>query len=83
MAAPGEMSFCVLECHTSKSLATVQSAFRTKYAKFPPTDKTICAWYKQFTETRCLCKQKSNGRPLTAEPLKMTLNGFVSPVVHT
>ena len=32
-----------------------------------PTDKTIRAWYKQFTETRCLCKQKSNGRPLTAE----------------
>jgi hypothetical protein len=24
-------------------------------------------WYKQFTETGCLCKQKSSGRPLTAE----------------
>jgi hypothetical protein len=32
-----------------------------------PTDKTIRAWHKQFTETVCLCKQKSSGRPLTAE----------------
>jgi hypothetical protein len=67
MAAPGEKSFCVLEYHTSKSAVTVQRAFRAEYAKDPPTDKTIRAWYKQFTETGCLCKQKSSGRPLTAE----------------
>ena len=67
MAAPREKSFCVLECHTSKSVVTVQRAFRAKYAKDPPTDKTIHAWYKQFTETECLCKHKSSGRPLTAE----------------
>jgi transposase len=48
----GEKSFCVLE--------------RAKHAK-DPTDKTIRAWYKQFTETGCLCKQKSSGRPLAAE----------------
>jgi len=40
----------------------VQSTQRTRR-----TDKTIRAWYKQFTETGCLCKQKSSGRPLTAE----------------
>jgi hypothetical protein len=57
MAAPGEKSFCVLEYHTSKSVVTVQRAFRAKYAKDPPTDKTIRVWYKQFTETGCLCKQ--------------------------
>jgi len=45
----------------------VQRAFRAKYAKNSPTDKTIRAWYKQFTETGCLRKQKSSGRPLTAE----------------
>jgi DNA invertase Pin-like site-specific DNA recombinase len=67
MAAPGDKSFYVLEYHTSKSVFTVQRAFRAKYAKDPPTDKTIRAWYKQFTETGCLCKQKSSGRPLTAE----------------
>jgi hypothetical protein len=67
MDAPGEKSFCVLEYHTSKSVVTVQCAFRAKYAKDPPTDKTIRAWYKQFSETGCLCKQKSSGRPLTAE----------------
>jgi len=33
MVAPGEKSFCVLEYHTSKSVVTVQSAFRAKYAK--------------------------------------------------
>jgi len=33
MAAPGEKLFCVLEYHTSKSVVTVQSAFRAKYAK--------------------------------------------------
>jgi len=59
MAAPWEKSFCVLEYHTSKFVVTVQRAFRAKYAKDPRTDKTIPAWYKQFTETGCLCKQKA------------------------
>jgi transposase len=67
MATQGEKSFCVLEYHKSKSVVTVQRAFCAKYAKDPPTDKTIHAWYKQFTETGCQCKQKSSGRPLTAE----------------
>jgi hypothetical protein len=66
MAAPGE-KFYVLEYHTSKSVVIVQRAFRAKYAKYPPTDKTIRAWYKQFTESGCMYKQKSRGRPLTAE----------------
>ena len=48
MAAPGEKPFCVLEYHMSKSAVTVQRAFHAKYAKEPPTDKTILAWYKQF-----------------------------------
>jgi len=48
-------------------VVTVQRAFRAKYAKDPPTDTTILVWYKQFTEAGCLCKQKSIGRPLTAE----------------
>jgi hypothetical protein len=67
MAAPGEKLFCVLEYHMSKSVVTVQCAFHAKYTKDPPTDKTICVWCKQFTETGCLCKHKSSGRPLTAE----------------
>jgi len=50
-----------------KPVVTVQRAFRAKYAKDPPTDKTIHAWYKKVTETECLCTQKSSGRPLTAE----------------
>jgi hypothetical protein len=67
MATPGEKSFWVLEHHTSKSVVTVQHAFCAEYAKDPPTEETVRAWYKQFTETGCLCKQKSSGRSLTAE----------------
>jgi len=74
MAASGEKSFCVLEYHTSKSVVTVQRAFRAKYAKEPPTDKTIRAWYKQFTETGCLCKQKSSGRTLISEELEYRID---------
>ena len=40
-------------------MVTVQRAFRAKYAKDLPTDKTIRARYKQFTDTGCLCKQKA------------------------
>jgi len=74
MAARGEKSFCVLEYHKSKSVVTVQRAFRAKYAKDPPTDKTIRSWYKQSTETGCLCKQKSSGRPLTAAVLEYRID---------
>jgi len=59
MAAPGEKSFSVLEYRTSKSVVTVQRAFRAKYAKDPRTDETIRAGYQQFNETECLCKQKA------------------------
>jgi len=83
MAAPGEKSFCVLEYHTSKSVVTVQRAFRAKYTKDPPTDKTIRAWHKQFTETGCLCKQKSSGRPLTAEDDERVRASFVTRGAHT
>ena len=74
MAVPGEKSFCVLAYHTSRSVVSVQRAFRAKYVKELPTDKTIHVWYKQFTETGCLCKQKSTGRPLTAEELEYCIN---------
>ena len=66
---------CVGISH-SKSVVTVQRAFRAQYAKDPPTDKTIRAWYKQFTETGCLCKQKSSGQALTAEKLEYRIDVF-------
>ena len=66
MAAPGEKIFLCWNI-TRVIVVTVQRAFRAKYAKDRPTDKTIPQWYKQLTETGCLCKQKSSGRPLTAE----------------
>jgi len=55
---PGEVVLYVGISH-SKSVVTVQRTFRAKYAKDPPTDKTIRAWCEQFTETGCLCKQKA------------------------
>ena len=43
MAARGKKSFCVLEYHTSKSVVTVQRAFRAKYAKLfvPPLPRDL------------------------------------------
>jgi hypothetical protein len=35
MATPGKKSFCVLEYHKSKSVVTMQCAFRATYAKDP------------------------------------------------
>ena len=59
MVAPEQKSFCVLEYHTVSLwllciVRLVQSTQRTR-----PTDKVIRAWYKQFSETGCLCKQKA------------------------
>ena len=64
---------CVGISH-SKSVVTVQRAFRAKYAKEPPTDKNIRTWHKQFTETGCLCEQESSGRPLTAGKLEYRID---------
>jgi len=83
MAAPGEKSFCVLEYHTSKSVVTVQCAFPAKYAKVSPTDKTIRARYKQFTETGCLCKQKGPMLTRVSKNLNIVSMCAVSPVGHT
>ena len=44
----------MLQYHTRKSVVTVERTFRVKYAKDPPTNKTIRACYKQFAETGCL-----------------------------
>ena len=70
----GRSRFVCWNIERVKSVVTVQRAFRAKYTKDPPTEKTIRAWCKQFTETACLCKQKSSGRPLTAEELEYSIN---------
>ena len=83
MAAPGEKSFCVLEYHTSKSVVTVQRAFRSKYAKDTPTDKTVRVWCEQFTETGCLCKQRALMLTcVCGKNLNTVSMCAVSPVVH-
>jgi hypothetical protein len=77
MAALGEKSFCVLEYHTSKSVVIVRRAFRVKYAKNPPKDKTIRAWCTQFTETGVCASRKKIGRPLTAEDVERVRASFL------
>ena len=55
----GRNRFVCWNITRSKSVVTVQRAFRAKNAKDPPTDKNIRAWYEQFTETGCLWMQKA------------------------
>jgi len=64
----------VLVYHTRKSVVTVKRAFRAKYAKDPPTDNTFRAWYKQFTETGCLRKQKAHVLRRVWQELEHRLN---------
>lgn len=64
MAFTGEeKAFCVLEFAKSESVVSVQRAFRNKYRKQGPSDKTIHVWYRKFKETGCLCDRKRSGRP--------------------
>ena len=63
----GKKSFCVLEYHTVSLWLLCNGHFVQSTQRIQPTDKTIRAWYKQFTGTGCLCKQESSGRPLTTE----------------
>jgi len=84
---PEEKSFCVLEYHTSKSVVTVQRAFRAKYAKDPPTDKTIRPRCPQGTD-HCSSKAVKNiDAPMLTRVCGNNLNIVsmcaVSPVVHT
>ena len=68
----------------SKGVVTMKHAFCAKYTRDLPTDKTIHAWYKQFTETGCPCKQKSSGHPLTAkDDAERVRASFVTCGAHT
>jgi hypothetical protein len=73
---------CVGISH-SKPVVTVQRAFRAKFAKEPPTDETIRAWYKQFTGTGCLCKQKSPMLTCVCQELEYRIDVWRVTAVHT
>ncbi|GFU61893.1 hypothetical protein TNCV_1644661 [Trichonephila clavipes] len=38
----------------------MQLAFKNRYGKEAPTNKSILRWYHQFKKTACLCKKKSS-----------------------
>ena len=67
MASAQQKAFCVLEFAKTKSVITVQRAFRVKFNCDAPSSKNIRRWSKQFEESGCLCKGKSPGRPRTSE----------------
>jgi hypothetical protein len=52
---------------SEKMVAPGEKSFWVLEYHTSKTDKTIREWYKQFSVTGCLCKQKSSDRPLTAE----------------
>ena len=84
MAAPGEKSFCVLEYHTSKSVFTVQRAFRAKHAKVfaPPLPRDLAD-----LKARIIAAVKNADAPMLTrvcgKSLKIISMCAVSPVVHT
>jgi len=53
----------VLRFEVSRSVITMQREFRARFKKDAPHRNNITRWYRQFVETRCLCKGKSPGRP--------------------
>lgn len=67
MASAQQKAFCVLEFAKTKSVITVQRAFRVKFNCDAPSSKNIRRWSKQFEKSGCLCKGKSPGRPRTSE----------------
>ena len=83
MAAPGEKSFCVLEYRTSKSVVTVQRAFRAKYANVfvPPLPRDLADQKAQI-----VAAVKNIDAPMLT-PVWQNLNIVsmcaVSPVVNT
>jgi hypothetical protein len=70
----------VLEYNTSKSVVTVQCAFRAKYAKDLPT---IHACHKQFTESLSSEEYRCTNIDLCGKNLNIVSMCAVSPVVDT
>ena len=63
-----EKAFCVLEFEKSHQAHHVIRKFKTKYGKqYAPSATNIIKWHKKFTNSGCLCKGKSSGRPSVSE----------------
>jgi hypothetical protein len=87
MAAPGEKSFCVLEYHMSESVVTVQRAFRAKYTKDPPVDKTILrgiiGLLKLGVCARIIAAVKNIDAHVCGKNLNIVSMCAVPPMLHT
>src|SRR5215469_12454703 len=64
-----QRSWCVLEFHKTKSVVTVQRAFKFIFKVDPPTNKSILKWHRNFIERGCICDQRKghSGRPSVSE----------------
>ncbi|PNF42302.1 hypothetical protein B7P43_G05516 [Cryptotermes secundus] len=67
MALQKEKAFCLLRFEVSRSVITVQRAFRARFQKDAPHKNNTIRWYRQFVETGCLCKGKSPSRPRVSD----------------
>lgn len=91
MATPVEKAKCVLWLESTQSVTTVQRRYRAQYGKSPPSRPCIYSWYKKFSETGCLCPNKSpvvGGRSATSsvseETAEKVKNAFAaSPDMST
>jgi len=55
----------------TKSIVTVQRAFKRKFNVDPPTNNSILKWHRNFFERGCICDQRKehSGRPSVSEQL--------------
>jgi transposase len=67
MATPQQRSWCVLQLAKKEYVTAVQRAFRTQFHMEPLSRVSIYAWYKEFEQKGCICKNKCSGRPSASD----------------
>jgi hypothetical protein len=71
----------VLRFVVSRSVITVQREFRARFKKDTPHKNIVTRSYRQFVETRCLCKDRSPGRPRVSDDNIERVRDVLSPQV--
>jgi hypothetical protein len=67
MESQQEKDFYVLRFEVSRTVIAVQRVFRLRFRKDAAQRNNLTRWYRQFIESRCLCKGKSPGRPRVSD----------------
>jgi hypothetical protein len=61
---------CVLQLEQNHSATMIQQWFHTNYSKEAPTRKSICKWYKSFSETGHICARNNNSGSQSKESVE-------------